>query len=430
MDIQHLNRLPIPDLASLADQMQIEETHGLSRQELILQILTECAYQNEDIIGEGTLEIVDGGFGFLRGSENSYLPASSDIYVSPSQVKRFRLQTGDTIRGIVRQPKENERYLALIRVSEINGEDVESARRRFRFDDLTPVYPSQRLHLDGAKSTTSARLIDLFAPIGFGQRALITTPPQAGGTRLLIDLAKTLNQSHPETHICLLLIDARPEEVIALQRTLQIEVVGSCFDEFASRHVQVSEMVLEKAKRLVECGQDVILLIDSLSNLTRSYSFATMFKEASKESGKESGKETHKEFQVGFNAFMQIKRFFGAARNLEEGGSLTMIATCTQTENAQDSLIYSELSKACNSQISLVKSTDPSLDFPVIDLLNSQTRYDDELQDEEDLQTLTALLKTGYGVDPQVYFEKICKLVKPSTDNLEFLETIDVQSVE
>jgi transcription termination factor Rho len=369
------------ELLTIAEELQVENASSLRKQELMYAILKSLAARETEIIGEGVVEVLQDGFGFLRSPDANYLAGPDDIYVSPSQIRRFNLRTGDTVEGQIRSPKEGERYFALLKVNTINFEDPEKIRHKIHFDNLTPLYPDERLEMevpDPTKKDFSARVIDLVAPIGKGQRALIVSPPRTGKTVLLQNIAQSITSNHPECFLIVLLIDERPEEVTDMQRSVKGEVISSTFDEPATRHVQVAEMVIEKAKRLVEHGRDVVILLDSITRLGRAYNTVVP----------SSGKVLTG--GVDANALQRPKRFFGAARNIEEGGSLTIIATALiDTGSRMDEVIFEEFKGTGNSEIILDRKVADKRVFPALDILRSGTR-------KEELLVKADLLKKTY----------------------------------
>ncbi|HEX3215421.1 MAG TPA: transcription termination factor Rho [Aestuariivirgaceae bacterium] len=369
------------ELLGIAEELEIENASALKRQELIYAILKSLAVRDVSIIGEGVVEVLQDGFGFLRSPDANYLPGPDDIYVSPSQIRRFNLRTGDTVDGDIRSPKEGERYFALLKVNTINFEDPDKTRHKIHFDNLTPLYPDERLEMevaDPTKKDMSARVIDLVAPLGKGQRGLIVSPPRTGKTVLLQNIAHAITSNHPECYLIVLLIDERPEEVTDMQRSVKGEVISSTFDEPAVRHVQVAEMVIEKAKRLVEHGRDVVILLDSITRLGRAYNTVVP----------SSGKVLTG--GVDANALQRPKRFFGAARNIEEGGSLTIIATALiDTGSRMDEVIFEEFKGTGNSEIVLDRKVADKRVFPAMDILRSGTR-------KEELLVRPDLLKKTY----------------------------------
>ncbi len=368
MNIEDIKRLPISELNNLAKELDVPGASGMRRQDLIFAILQTQAEQNGVISGSGVLEILPDGFGFLRAVDYNYLPSPDDIYISPSQIRRFNLRTGDTISGEVRPPKEGEKYFALLKVDEVNFESPEQARDKILFDNLTPLYPDEKLNLEFDPENFSTRTLDLFAPIGKGQRALIVSPPRAGKTVLLQDIAHSITANHKEVVLMVLLIDERPEEVTDMQRSVKGEVISSTFDEPASRHVQVAEMVIEKAKRLVEHKKDVVILLDSITRLARAYNTVVP----------PSGKVLSG--GVDSNALHKPKRFFGAARNIENGGSLTIISTALiDTGSRMDEVIFEEFKGTGNMELHLDRRIADRRIFPAFDLIRSGTRKEELL---------------------------------------------------
>jgi transcription termination factor Rho len=372
------------DLLAIAEELQIENASALRKQELMFAILKSLAGRDVEIVGEGVVEVLQDGFGFLRSPDANYLAGPDDIYVSPSQIRRFTLRTGDTVEGQIRSPKDGERYFALLKVNTINFEDPEKTRHKIHFDNLTPLYPDERLEMevqDPTKKDLSARVIDIVSPLGKGQRALIVSPPRTGKTVLLQNIAHSITSNHPECYLIVLLIDERPEEVTDMQRSVKGEVISSTFDEPASRHVQVAEMVIEKAKRLVEHGRDVVILLDSITRLGRAYNTVVP----------SSGKVLTG--GVDANALQRPKRFFGAARNIEEGGSLTIIATALiDTGSRMDEVIFEEFKGTGNSEIILDRKVADKRVFPALDILRSGTRKE-ELLVKPDLLKKTYVLR-------------------------------------
>ncbi len=369
--LQDLKRKTPAELVSLAEELQVENASALRKQELMFAILKNLAAREVEIIGEGVVEVLLDGFGFLRSPDANYLAGPDDIYVSPSQIRKFTLRTGDTVEGQIRSPKDGERYFALVKVNTINFEDPENTKHKVHFDNLTPLYPDERLEMevgDPTKKDYSARVIDIVAPLGKGQRGLIVAPPRTGKTVLLQNIAHSISTNHPECYLIVLLIDERPEEVTDMKRSVKGEVISSTFDEPATRHVQVAEMVIEKAKRLVEHGRDVVILLDSITRLGRAYNTVVP----------SSGKVLTG--GVDANALQRPKRFFGAARNIEEGGSLTIIASALiDTGSRMDEVIFEEFKGTGNSEIILDRKVADKRVFPAIDILRSGTRKEELL---------------------------------------------------
>lgn len=414
LSLRELKDKKINDLTALAKDMEVEGAAGLRRQELIFAILQAAAESNGSIEADGVLEILPDGFGFLRAPNYNYLPGPDDIYVSPSQIRRFSLRTGDTIRGSIRPPKDSERYFALLKVDTVNFDSPEVAREKILFDNLTPLYPDERLKLQANPKDYSTRIMDLLCPIGKGQRGLIVSPPRAGKTILLQNIAKSITSNHPEVVLIVLLIDERPEEVTDMERTVKGEVVSSTFDEPAQRHVQVAEMVIEKAKRLVEHKKDVVILLDSITRLARAYNSVVP----------PSGKILSG--GVDSNALHRPKRFFGAARNIEEGGSLTIVATALiDTGSRMDEVIFEEFKGTGNMELVLDRKLADRRMFPAIDINRSGTRKEELLLDESVLNRvwiLRKLLQPLNGVDAMEFLlDKFTKTKK----NEEFLDSMN-----
>ena len=382
--LQDLKLKTPAELVSLAEELEVENASALRKQELLFAILKNLAVRDVEIIGEGVVEVLQDGFGFLRSPDANYLAGPDDIYISPSQIRKFTLRTGDTVEGQIRSPKEGERYFALVKVNRNNFEDPEKTRHKVHFDNLTPLYPDERLEMetgDPTKKDYSSRVIDIVSPLGKGQRGLIVAPPRTGKTVLLQNIAHAITANHPECYLIVLLIDERPEEVTDMQRSVKGEVISSTFDEPASRHVQVAEMVIEKAKRLVEHGRDVVILLDSITRLGRAYNTVVP----------SSGKVLTG--GVDANALQRPKRFFGAARNIEEGGSLTIIATALiDTGSRMDEVIFEEFKGTGNSEIILDRKVADKRVFPAIDILRSGTRKE-ELLVKPDILKKTYVLR-------------------------------------
>jgi transcription termination factor Rho len=413
MNLTELKEKKIGELTSLAREFNIEGAAGLRKQELIFAILQAQTEKNGFIYGEGVLEILPDGFGFLRCPDYNYLPGPDDIYVSPSQIRRFNLRTGDTVSGQIRPPKEGERYFALLKVESINFEDPESARDKILFDNLTPLYPDKRLKLETGPENYSGRIMDLMTPIGKGQRGLIVAAPRTGKTMLLQSMANSIVTNHPEVILIVLLIDERPEEVTDMQRSVKAEVVSSTFDEQAQRHVQVAEMVLEKAKRLVEHKRDVVILLDSITRLARAYNTVVP----------PSGKILSG--GVDSNALHRPKRFFGAARNIEEGGSLTIIATALiDTGSRMDEVIFEEFKGTGNMEIHLDRKLVEKRIFPSIDINRSGTRKEELLLPPEDLNRVWILRKLLSPLNPIDSMEFLLEKMRGTKNNAEFLASM------
>ena len=405
------------DLLSMAEEWEIENASTMRKGEMMFSILKEHAEEGFEIGGDGVLEVVQDGFGFLRSTEANYLPGPDDIYVSPDMIRQHSLSTGDTVEGVIRAPGENERYFALTKVERINFEDPEKARHKVAFDNLTPLYPNERLKMEIEDPTIkdrSARIIDLVAPIGKGQRSLIVAPPRTGKTVLLQNIAHSIARNHPECYLIVLLIDERPEEVTDMQRSVKGEVVSSTFDEPASRHVAVSEMVIEKAKRLVEHKRDVVILLDSITRLGRAFNTVVP----------SSGKVLTG--GVDANALQRPKRFFGAARNIEEGGSLTIIATALiDTGSRMDEVIFEEFKGTGNSEIVLDRKVADKRVFPAMDILKSGTRKEELLVDAKDLQKTYLLRRILNPMGTTDAIEFLISKLKQTKTNGEFFESMN-----
>src|SRR5499433_3174967 len=410
LNIVELKEMSISELSEVAKQLNVTGASGLRKQELIFKILEAQTEKNGLIFGEGVLEILPDGFGFLRAPSYNYLPGPDDIYVSPSQIRRFDLHTGDTVSGQVRPPKESERYFALLKVEAINFENPELAKDKILFDNLTPLYPDERVHLETKSGDSSTRIMDLLTPIGKGQRGLIVAPPRTGKTMLLQSIAHSVTQNHPEIILIVLLIDERPEEVTDMQRSVKGEVVSSTFDEPASRHVQVAEMVIEKAKRLVEHKRDVVILLDSITRLARAYNTVVP----------SSGKVLTG--GVDSNALQRPKRFFGAARNIEEGGSLTIVATALiDTGSRMDDVIFEEFKGTGNMEINLDRKLVDKRVFPAIDIQRSGTRKEELLIPKDDLARIWVLRKVLNPLSPVEAMELLIDKLGKTRANSEFL---------
>ncbi|HLT76317.1 MAG TPA: transcription termination factor Rho [Ferrovibrio sp.] len=446
MNLHELKSKSPTELLGFAEELQIENANTLRKQDMMFAILKQLAEREVEITGEGVLEVLQDGFGFLRSAEANYLPGPDDIYVSPNQIRRFGLRTGDTIEGSIRAPKDGERYFALLKVNTINYEDPENSRHKVHFDNLTPLYPTERLRMEmpqteeeapaaaapvvkgstlksrsktekiisQPKRDVSARVIDLIAPQGKGQRALIVAPPRTGKTVLLQNIAHAISHNHPEVYLIVLLIDERPEEVTDMQRTVKGEVISSTFDEPASRHVQVTEMVLEKAKRLVEHKRDVVILLDSITRLARAYNTVVP----------SSGKVLTG--GVDANALQRPKRFFGAARNIEEGGSLTIIATALiDTGSRMDEVIFEEFKGTGNSEIVLDRKLADKRTFPAIDITKSGTRKEELLVDKGTLAKMWVLRRILMPMGGQDAMEFLLDKIKHSKTNADFFDSMN-----
>ncbi|MGK2908046.1 MAG: transcription termination factor Rho [Desulfuromonadales bacterium] len=414
MNLKELKEKKIADLLTIAKELGVEGASGLRKQDLIFAILNTTSAKNGAIFGEGVLEILPDGFGFLRAPDANYLPGPDDIYISPSQIRRFNLKTGDTVSGQIRPPKEGERYFALLKVAEVNFENPTVARDKTLFDNLTPLYPDQRLILESTPDNLSTRVIDLAAPVGKGQRALIVAPPRTGKTILLQNIANSITANHPEIYLIVLLIDERPEEVTDMQRTVNGEVISSTFDEPATRHVQVAEMVIEKAKRLVEHKRDVVILLDSITRLARAYNTVVP----------PSGKILSG--GVDSNALHKPKRFFGAARNIEEGGSLTIIATAlVDTGSKMDEVIFEEFKGTGNMELHLDRRLVDKRTFPAIDINKSGTRREELLIDPVSLQRIWLLRKVLSSMNVVDSMEFLLDKLGDAKTNQEFLDSMN-----
>jgi len=416
MNLTQLKLKPANDLVDLATKMGLENMGRSRKQDIIFSILKAHARMGEDIYGDGVLEILQDGFGFLRSADSSYLAGPDDIYVSPSQIRRFNLRTGDSISGLIRPPKDGERYFALLKVGEINFDSPESSRNKVLFENLTPLHPTKRLKLERGNGSTedlTARVIDLCAPIGKGQRGLIVSPPKAGKTMLLQNIATSITANHPEVYLIVLLIDERPEEVTEMMRTVKGEVVSSTFDEPASRHVQVAEMVIEKAKRLVEHKRDVVILLDSITRLARAYNTVVP----------SSGKVLTG--GVDANALQRPKRFFGAARNIEEGGSLTILATALiDTGSKMDDVIYEEFKGTGNSEMHLDRRISEKRIFPAFNINRSGTRKEELITDKDELAKIWILRRLLHPMDELAAIEFLIDKMKDVKTNAEFFESM------
>jgi len=415
IDLTELKRKPIEELTTIADAMGVESVSGLKKQNLIFAILQKQAEQNGAVYAAGTLEKLSEGYGFLRSSDYNYLPGPDDIYVSPSQIRLFGLRTGDTITGQIRPPKESERFFALLRVDSVNGESSDQANKRILFDNLTPLYPNERIIMEWNPSQMDTRIIDLLSPIGKGQRGLIVAPPRSGKTILMQNIANAITHNHPEVILMVLLIDERPEEVTDMARHVKGEVVSSTFDEPASRHVQIAEMVIEKAKRQVEHGRDVVILLDSITRLARAYN------QVIPTSGKIlSG-------GVDSNALHKPKRFFGAARNIEHGGSLTIIATALiDTGSRMDEVIFEEFKGTGNMEIHLDRRLADKRIFPAIDINKSGTRKEELLLEPDVLNRVFVLRKALSPMSATETMELLADRMRSTKTNADFLASMNV----
>ena len=416
MNLTELKKKSMPQLLEIAESMDLENLARSRKQDVIFSILKAHAKSGEDIYGDGVLEILSDGFGFLRSADSSYLAGPDDIYVSPSQIRRFNLRKGDSIAGKIRPPKDSERYFALLKVDEINFDKPENAKSKILFENLTPLFPQERLAMElgnGSTEDLTARIIDLCCPIGKGQRALIVSPPKAGKTLMLQNIANSITRNNPECYLIVLLIDERPEEVTEMQRTVRGEVVASTFDEPPARHVQVAEMVIEKAKRLVEHKRDVIILLDSITRLARAYNTVQP------SSGKvlTGGVDAH--------ALERPKRFFGAARNIEEGGSLSIIATAlVDTGSKMDEVIFEEFKGTGNSELNLERRAAEKRIFPAINIRKSGTRREELLTTEDELQRMWILRKLLDTMEDLQAIEFLVDRMKTTTTNEEFFQSM------
>jgi transcription termination factor Rho len=416
MHLSELKQLHVSQLIEMATQFEVEGANRMRKQELVFALLKNRAKKGEAIYGDGTLEVLPDGFGFLRSPDTSYLASTDDIYVSPSQIRRFNLHTGDTIEGEIRTPKDGERYFALVKVDKVNGEPPENAKNKILFENLTPLHPDQQLRLEReikAEENITSRIIDIIAPIGKGQRGLIVSPPKAGKTVLMQQMAHAITSNHPDIVLIVLLIDERPEEVTEMQRSVRGEVVSSTFDEPATRHVQVAEMVIEKAKRLVEHKKDVVILLDSITRLARAYNTVVPA----------SGKVLTG--GVDANALQRPKRFFGAARNVEEGGSLTILATALiDTGSRMDDVIYEEFKGTGNMEIHLDRRMYEKRIFPAMNVNRSGTRREELLVKPEFLQKIWILRKLLYPMDDLEAMEFLLDKIRATKSNSDFFDSM------
>ena len=417
MNLQELKGKSPTELLAFAEEQQVENASNMRKQDMMFAILKQLAEKNIEITGGGVLETLQDGFGFLRSPESNYLPGPDDIYVSPSQIRRFGLRTGDTVEGLIRAPKDGERYFALLKVNQINFEEPEAARHKVHFDNLTPLYPDEHLNLDRVDPTNkdmSSRIIDLVAPLGKGQRALIVAPPRTGKTMLLQNIAHAITENHPEVYLIVLLIDERPEEVTDMARSVKGEVISSTFDEPAARHVQVAEMVIDKAKRLVEHKRDVVILLDSITRLARAYNTVVP----------SSGKVLTG--GVDANALQRPKRFFGAARNIEEGGSLSIIATALiDTGSRMDEVIFEEFKGTGNSEIILDRKIIDRRIFPAIDIVKSGTRKEELLVDKATLSKMYVLRRILQPMGVVDAIEFLLSKLKDTKTNRDFFDSMN-----
>ena len=416
MHITALQKMTIKGLQDTARKEGIKECSGLKKQELIFKILKERVNQNGLMYGEGVVEVLPEGFGFLRSPDYNYLPCPDDIYISPSQIRRFGIRTGATVSGQIRPPKENERYFALLRVEAINYENPDLLNEMTVFDDLTPLHPDERLILEVKKDETEMRIMDLVTPIGKGQRGLIVAPPRTGKTVLIQEIANSITNNHPEVYLIILLIDERPEEVTEMDRAVEAEVIGSTFDEPASRHVQVAEMVVEKAKRMVEYKKDVVILLDSITRLARAYNTEIPHSGKILSGG------------VDASALQKPKRFFGAARNIEEGGSLTIIATALiDTGSRMDEVIFEEFKGTGNMELHLDRRLADKRLFPAIDINRSGTRKEELILDPEELKRVWVLRRVLNEMNPTEVLELLSSRLSKTQTNAEFLMSMNMK---
>jgi transcription termination factor Rho len=414
MNVTDLKLKSMPELAALAEGLNVENAAGLRKQDLIFAILKAQTENQGKIYAEGVLETLPDGFGFLRAPDQNYLAGPDDVYVSPSQIRRFGLRTGDTVSGQIRSPKEGERYFALLKVESINFEEPEATRHKILFDNLTPLYPHEKFNLASTTGGYTTRIIDLIAPIGKGQRALITSPPKAGKTLMLKDIANSIAENHPEAYLIVLLIDERPEEVTDMQRNVKAEVISSTFDEPATRHVQVADMVIEKAKRLVEHKRDVVILLDSITRLARAHNTVVPHSGKILSGGVDS------------NALHKPKRFFGAARNVEEGGSLTIVGTALiDTGSRMDEVIFEEFKGTGNSEIVLDRKLAERRTYPAMDITRSATRREELLLPEATLNRMYILRKVLSPLSPVDSMEFLLEKIKATDSNEEFLASMN-----
>ena len=416
MNLKELKEKKIQELTGIAKDLGIDGVSGMRKQDLIFCILNAAAEKNGAIYGEGVLEILPDGFGFLRSSEYNYLPGPDDIYISPSQIKKFALRKGDTVSGYVRPPKEGERFFALLQVKAVNAQNLDNIRERVLFDNLTPLYPDKKLTLETKKDELTGRTLDLVSPIGKGQRGLIVAAPRTGKTIILQKIANAISMNHPEVYLIILLIDERPEEVTDMQRSVKGEVISSTFDEPADRHVQVAEMVIEKAKRMVEHGKDVVILLDSITRLARAYNTISPSSGRVLSGGLDS------------NALQRPKRFFGTARNIEEGGSLTIVATAlVETGSRMDDVIFEEFKGTGNMEVYLDRKISDKRIFPAIDINRSGTRKEELLLSDEELNKIWILRKVLSPMNPSEAMELLVDKISATKSNKDFLKSMESQ---
>lgn len=413
MNISELKDLSLQELTAKAKELKLKPKKGLAKNEIIFQILQAQTEEDGLMFGEGVLEILPEGYGFLRAPDHNYLPSADDVYVSPSQIRRFSLQTGDSLSGRIRPPKEEEKYFALIKIEAVNFEDPEKLEEKVHFDNLIPLYPDQQIVLETTSDNLSGRVMDLMTPLGKGQRGLIVAPPRTGKTMLLQNIANSITTNHPEVYLIVLLIDERPEEVTDMERSVDGEVISSTFDEPANRHVQVAEMVIEKAKRLVEHGKDVVILLDSITRLARAYNTIVP----------PSGKVLSG--GVDSNALQRPKRFFGAARNIESGGSLTIIATAlVETGSRMDDVIFEEFKGTGNMEVILDRRLSDRRVFPAIDISRSGTRKEELLLSKPQLARIWVLRKVLNPLSATEAMELLCERLAKTKTNADFLENM------
>jgi len=414
LNVVELKKMSVEKVQEMAKELEIKDYTILPKQELILKVTREHAKKSGHVYGEGVLEVLNEGFGFLRSSDYNYLPCPDDIYISPSQIRRFSLRTGDVVLGEIRPPKESEKYFALLKIEKVNSEDPEIARKKIKFDRLTPIFPQPRIVLETDPEEISMRLMDILVPIGKGQRGLIVSPPRAGKTVLLKKIANSVSRNHPEAVLIVLLIDERPEEVTDMQRSVNGEVISSTFDEPPERHVQVAEMVIEKAKRLVECKKDVVILLDSITRLARAYNILVPHSGKILSGGVDS------------NALHKPKRFFAAARKIEEGGSLSIIATALiDTGSRMDDVIFEEFKATGNMEIHLDRRLVDKRVFPAIDVERSGTRKEDLLIDAKDLSKIWLLRKVLISMGATERMEFLIEKLKKTKTNRKFMDTMN-----
>src|SRR6201986_3723207 len=419
MHLRELKEKKIGDLVEMGKELGIENAGGMRKQDLIFAVLQKKAEKDEHIYADGVLECLPDGFGFLRAPDYNYLPGPDDVYVSPSQIRRFGLRTGDTVSGSVRAPKEGERYFALLKVEHVNFQTPEANAEKVVFDNLTPLYPAKRINFEFQPNSYAPRVIDMMVPLGKGQRCLIVAPPRAGKTVLMQDIANAITTNHPEIKLIVLLIDERPEEVTDMQRSVKGEVVSSTFDEQASRHVQVAEMVIEKAKRLVENKYDVVILLDSITRLARAYNSVVPPSRQILSGGVDS------------NALHKPKRFFGAARNIEEGGSLTIIATAlVETGSRMDEVIFEEFKGTGNMEVYLDRKLADKRTFPAIDMARSGTRKEELLLTQEELNKVWVLRKVLSTLSPVESMELLLEKLSATKSNKDFLKSMETSSMD